>query len=164
MKRNFCFVMLLTIALLFGVGTVYAQSSGSFTYGTGNANTGLTGCALVTSSGAIKGGQQCSKFASAGNFACTLDSDCAAILGSNSGATCNNPTGATNAGTCVVPESTGDCIGSAKAGIKTNGGSGNVLVIRPSAVIGLLTDVTIGIKNTTTLIGSSSALAGIDFK
>jgi hypothetical protein len=52
---------------------------------------------------------------------------------------------------------TGDCIGSYSAGIKTNSGSGNVFVIRPSMVIGLLTDVTID-KTTQT----SSALAGVD--
>jgi hypothetical protein len=54
------------------------------------------------------------------------------------------------------------CNGSLKAGIKTNSGSGNVFVVRPSAVIGLLTDVTVG-KNGTVDIGTSSALAGVDF-
>ena len=142
-----------------------AQSSGSFTYGTGNAFTGTTGCVLM-SNGSIKGGQQCSVSSTSGtSFACTTDNDCLDILGSNSSATCNNPTGGTNTGTCQLPASGGTCIGSAKAGIKTNSGSGNVFLIRPSAVIGLLTDVTISSKNTSTSgISSSSALAGVDFR
>ena len=52
---------------------------------------------------------------------------------------------------------TGDCVGSYSAGIKTNSGSGNVFDIRPSMVIGLLTDVSI-----TKLQQTSSALAGVD--
>ena len=54
------------------------------------------------------------------------------------------------------------CAGSIQAGIKTNSGSGNVFLIRPSAVIGLLTDVTVSSKGTVS-IGTSSALAGVDF-
>jgi hypothetical protein len=140
----------------------FAQSSGSFSYGTGNASTGTTGCALVSSNGSISGGQQCSVASTAGiNLTCTVDADCLNVYGSNSGATCNDPTGVVGAGTCALPASTGDCIGSAKAGLKTSSGNGNVFVIRPSAVIGLLTDVTISSKQTT---ASSSALAGVDFK
>src|SRR5262249_60939881 len=98
-------------------------------------------------------------------FSCTTDADCLSIFGSNSGATRNNPTGGTNTGTCQLPASGGTCIGSAKAGIKTNSGNGNVFVIRPSAVIGLLTDVTVSSKNqSATGISSSSALAGVDFR
>ena len=52
---------------------------------------------------------------------------------------------------------TGDCVGSYSAGIKTNSGSGNVFDIRPSMVIGLLTDVSISKAQQT-----SSALAGVD--
>jgi len=37
----------------------------------------------------------------------------------------------------------------------------NIFVVRPSAVIGLLTDVTVNSKQT---VASSSALAGVDFK
>ena len=67
-----------------------AQTSGSFTYGTGNAFTGTTGCVLM-SNGSISGGQQCSVSSTSGtSFACTTDTDCLSILGSNSGATCNN--------------------------------------------------------------------------
>src|SRR5439155_903512 len=46
--------------------------------------------------------------------------------------------------------------------VLNNGGSGNIFLIRPSAVIGLLTDVTVG-KNSSIDIGTSSALAGVDF-
>jgi hypothetical protein len=49
--------------------------------------------------------------------------------------------------------------------MKTNSGSGNVFVVRPSAVIGLLTDVTVSSnqKGATTGTVSSSAFAGVDF-
>jgi len=186
MKRNFCFVMLLTIALLLGVGTVYAQSSGSFSYG----YTGTTHCVLNNDgTGTITGGQTCDQQAGP---SCTSDGDCASFSGQ---LLCINPTGTTNAGQCVnstsgascasdaactVPGQTcvkpvgggatgicgvvqnGACAGALQAGIKTNGGSGNIFLIRPSAVIGLLTDVTVG-RNGSINIGTSSALAGVDF-
>src|SRR5215831_18015819 len=54
----------------------------------------------------------------------------------------------------------------AVAGIKTSAGSGNIFDIRPSAVIGLLTDVTVSSKQSGSSTGavSSSALAGVDFQ
>src|SRR5262245_39902412 len=106
-------------------GVARAQSRGRFSYGTGN--TGTTGSVLM-SNGSISGGQQCS-VSSLGNtdFTCSTNTDCTNIFGSNSGATCN-------AGLCQLPPSAGDCIGTAKAGLKTNSGSGNVFDIRPSAV------------------------------
>ena len=160
MKRLLLFLVITVLA----PALAHSQSSGSFTYGTGNAFTGTTGCVML-SNGSITGGQQCSVSSTGGTpFACTVDADCLATYGSNSGATCNNPTGGTGTGTCQLPASGGTCIGSAKAGIKTSSGSGNVFVIRPSAVIGLLTDVTISSKNTTNGISSSSALAGVDFR
>lgn len=67
-----------------------------------------------------------------------------------------NPDGTS---TCSTPS--GTCNGHAVAGIKTSSGAGNIFVIRPSAVIGLLTDVTVSSKQT---VASSSALAGVDFK
>src|SRR5262249_47513798 len=82
---------------------------------------------------------------------CTTDADCDANF-------CANPTGGTNAGRCAV----GTCGGTVIAGIKTNAGSGNVFDIRPSAVIGLLTDVAVQ-KNISGTIGTSSAYAGVDF-
>jgi len=178
--------MLLTIALLLGVGTVYAQSSGSFSYG----YTGTTHCVLNNDgTGTITGGQTCDQQAGP---SCTSDGDCASFSGQ---LLCINPTGTTNAGQCVNSTSGASCASDAactvpgqscifpvgggatglcgkvqnkacngylQAGIKTNGGSGNLFVIRPSAVIGLLTDVTVSSKGTVS-IGTSSALAGVDF-
>lgn len=56
-------------------------------------------------------------------------------------------------------------MGNAVAGIKTSSGSGNLFVVRPSAVIGLLTDVTVSSNQKGSNAGSvsSSALAGVDF-
>jgi len=45
--------------------------------------------------------------------------------------------------------------------MKTSSGNGNVFVINPSAVVGLLTNVTISSKQTT---ASTSAQAGVDFQ
>lgn len=147
-----------------------AQSSGNFTYGT----TGNTmGCVLLQNGGLSGGTSNCSVSSGGGTFACTADSDCLSILGTNSGATCVN-------GFCQTPNAgTGGCIGSVEAGIKTSSGKGNVFVVRPSAVIGLLTDVTVGSREsgnggsgssggcfTSTLNGTictSTAAAGIDF-
>lgn len=103
MKRLFLFLA----AVLLIPALASAQSSGSFTYGTGNAFTGTTGCVLM-SNGSISGGQQCSVSSTGGtSFACTVDADCLSIYGSNSGATCNNPTGGTDTGTCQLPASAG---------------------------------------------------------
>ncbi|HYL37675.1 MAG TPA: hypothetical protein VEV17_17300 [Bryobacteraceae bacterium] len=140
-------------ALMLGLGawTAYAQSSGSFTYG----NTGGTHCVLNGNNGAITGGAICSSGADCtalgcspipapSGKACSVDSDCASGLCAS--------------GQCAV----GTCGGSIVAGIKTNSGSGNVFDIRPSAVIGLLTDVAVQ-KNSTINVGTSSAFAGVDF-
>jgi hypothetical protein len=56
-------------------------------------------------------------------------------------------------------------MGNAVAGIKTSSGNGNVFVVRPSAVVGLLTDVTVSSNQKGSAAGgvSSSALAGVDF-
>src|SRR5205823_11927906 len=77
------------------------------------------------------------------------------------GQTCVKPVGGGATGICGVVQN-GACAGALQAGIKTNGGSGNIFLIRPSAVIGLLTDVTVS-KSSTIDIGTSSALAGVDF-
>jgi hypothetical protein len=143
--------------LAFVTTIALAQSSGNFTYG----NTGGMHCILNKGNGAITGGATCSSGTDcsalgcspipATGGACTADTDCASNF-------CINPTGATGAGQCAV----GTCGGSINAGIKTNSGSGNVFLIRPSAVIGLLTDVAVQ-KNSTINIGTSSAFAGVDF-
>jgi len=113
-------------------GGALAQSSGNFTYG---SNGGTTHCVLE-SNGNITGGQICQED-------CTLQPD--------------GTVACTGAG-----QGSGLCVGSLAAGIKTSSGSGNVFVMRPSAVIGLLTDVSLT-KNSTGSIGTSSALAGVDF-
>ena len=112
----------------------------AFAQSSGNfsyASTGnnFVGCTLNTN-GAITGGFQCQQ-------SCTLNSD----------------------GTSSCTVATGQCMGNAVAGIKTSSGNGNVFVVRPSAVIGLLTDVTVSSnqKGSTTGGVSSSALAGVDF-
>ena len=53
---------------------------------------------------------------------------------------------------------TGVAVPSLKTTLKVSSGNGNVLVIRPSAVVGLLTDVTVNSKNST-----SSSQAGVTF-
>ena len=89
---------------------------------------------------------------------CTTDQDCLNFYWSNSGATCN-----TTLGQCILPTPNTDCGGNFYAGIKTSSGAGNVFVVRPSLVVGLLTDVTVSSKQvTTTGTVSSSALAGVN--
>ena len=136
--------------------SAFAQSSGNFTYSSsGNS----TGCMLL-SNGTFTPGQSNCVQASTGatGFVCNNTSDCLNIFGSNSGATCV-------AGQCVLPPANpAGCIGMGSATIKSSSGSGNVFVVRPSAEIGLLTDVTVGTKNEGGGgISSSSAEAGIDF-
>jgi hypothetical protein len=153
--------------MLFLLGTMllcsvvaFGQASGSFTYG----NTGGTHCVLNSSNGSIRGGATCATAAcpnglncsplptpSAGST-CTTDADCGGVAGA-----CVIPAGQAT-GTC----NNGTCGGSIIAGIKTNSGSGNVFDVRPSAVIGLLTDVSLQ-KNSSTSVGTSSAYAGVDF-
>lgn len=138
----------------------HAQSSGSFTYG----NTGGTHCVLNGQNGKITGGSICASGADCTALGCsplgvTTGSACTVNADCGTGATCNNPTGGQGAGTCSTE---GVCGGSIVAGIKTNSGSGNVFDVRPSAVIGLLTDVSLQ-KNSTIDVGTSSAYAGVDF-
>jgi len=153
MRRNFWFFI---VALLLCTGAAYAQSSGSFTYG----NTGGTHCVVNSGNGAITGGDICASGVNctalgcspvpALGGACTADSDCDSNY-------CVKAAGAST-GQCAV----GTCGGKVIAGIKTNSGSGNVFDIRPSAVIGLLTDVALQ-KSSTINVGTSSAFAGVDF-
>lgn len=95
----------------------------------------FVGCTL-NANGNISGGFQCVQ-------TCTLNPD----------------------GTSSCTSASGECMGTAVAGIKTNSGNGNVFVVRPSAVIGLLTDVTVSSNQKGSGSGavSSSALAGVDF-
>lgn len=98
-------------------------------------NTGGTHCVLNGGNGAITGGATCAQASVCGSTGCT-----------------------------IVPDpNQQNCAGSLAAGIKTNSGAGNVFVVEPSAVIGLLTNVTVQ-KNATVNIGTSSAYAGVDFE
>src|SRR6266571_864541 len=83
---------------------------------------------------------------SSGNFSygntgtthCVLNNGTGEITG---GDICSAHSGTT--GICGVTQPDQKCSGGLAAGIKTNGGSGNLFVIRPSAVVGLLTDLTV---------------------
>lgn len=144
------------IVMAYGATLAVAQSSGNFSYG----NTGGLHCELTRSNGAITGGATCSSGTNCTDLGCTpipavggtctTDSDCPSNF-------CDNPTGGSGAGQCANV-----CAGTINAGIKTSSGNGNVFVIRPSAVIGLLTDVSVQ-KNKDVAEGTSSAYAGVDF-
>jgi len=124
--------VIVVAVLTFATALAVAQSSGNFTYG---SNAGSTHCVL-NSNGSITGGQICQQN-------CTLNADgTISCTGDGNGS--------------------GLCAGGFAVGIKTNSGNGNVFVLRPSAVIGLLTDVSL-VKNNVADIGTSSALAGVDF-
>src|SRR5712691_7663681 len=104
-------IAVLAVAVLCFAASAFAQSSGSFSYGTGNNFTGTTGCMLVSNSGDISGGQQCSQSSlDSSSFTCSTNADCTAIFGSNSGATCNLNI-ATGISSCALPPAAGDCIG-----------------------------------------------------
>jgi hypothetical protein len=96
-----------------------------------------------------------------GTTACVMDSG-GSITG---GQTCQMSCSVDASGNSTCTQQTGICIGNAIAGIKTSSGSGNVFVVRPSAVVGLLTDVTVSSKQSGSSTGavSSSALAGANF-
>jgi hypothetical protein len=125
--------------MLFLAGAALLCTTVAFAQSSGNftygTGGGTTAC-VMDSNGNITGGQTC-------QMSCTID--------------------ATGNSTCSTQ--TGTCIGNAIAGIKTSSGNGNVFVVRPSAVIGLLTDVTVSSnqKGSSTGAVSSSALAGANF-
>ncbi len=178
-------VLLILAVVVIVPALAKGQSSGNFSYG----NTGTTHCVLNNDgTGTIAGGDMCSQQTGA---SCTINTDCSAgtfcfnptggklagqCVNSTSGGSCMSNADCTVTGqTCILPVanpvppgicgvvSNGACAGSLEAGIKTSSGSGNVFLVRPSAVIGLLTDVTVA-KNASIDIGTSSALAGVDFK
>jgi len=129
-------IAVLAMAMLSFAASAFAQSSGNFSYSTTGNGENPIACTM-DSGGKISGGFTCQSN-------CTIDV--------NGVSTC-------------VPQS-GQCIGNAVAGIKTSSGNGNVFVVRPSAVIGLLTDVTVSSnqKGSSTGAVSSSALAGVNFQ
>jgi hypothetical protein len=113
------------IAVVAFITTVaFAQSSGNFTYGSNGASTHC----VLKSNGSIEGGQTCQEN-------CTVQPDGSVVC---------------------AGDGQGDnlCAGGFAVGIKTNSGSGNVFDIRPSAVVGLLTDVSLQ-KSSTTSVGTS---------
>ena len=120
---------------------IFLCTTVAFTQSSGNFSYGTspqdqTGCVLE-SNGNISGGEQC-------KMSCTIDA---------------------NGNSACTPAS-GTCMDHAVAGIKTSAGAGNIFLIRPSAVIGLLTDVTVSSKQSGSSTGavSSSSLAGVDFQ
>jgi hypothetical protein len=128
------------LTVVFATAACLAISCLGFSQSSGNFSYGTspqneTAC-VMDSGGTITGGETC-------EMNCTIDA-----LG--------NSTCTTQSGTCG---------GNILAGIKTSSGAGNVFVIRPSAVIGLLTDVTVSSKQAGSATGtvSSSALAGAAF-
>jgi len=170
MRKLWAILASATFAILMVGSFAFAQSSGSFNY-----STGPTACVLNGSNGSITGGVQCGPISS-GGAACTISSNCGSATQTcqgavacsaadttpclASGTTCDTVNGfCEDTGICSGTASA-SCIGSTNVAIKTNSGNGNVFVVRPSAVIGLLTDVTINSKQTT---ASSSAFAGVDF-
>ncbi len=111
-----------------------AKGQSSGNFSYGTTGNNFVGCTL-NNGGSISGGYQCQS-------SCTLNPD----------------------GTSTCTAQSGDCMGNAVAGIKTSSGSGNIFVIRPSAVIGLLTNVSVSSKQAANNgVVSSSALAGVDF-
>jgi hypothetical protein len=103
-------------------------------------------------------------YGNTGGLHCVVNSGNGAITG---GATCSSGTDCTALGCTPIPAAGGICGGTINAGIKTNTGRGNVFVIRPSAVIGLLTDVAVqrgeDDNGNPINVGTSSAFAGVDF-
>jgi hypothetical protein len=113
---------------------VMAYAQSSGNFSYDSTGANYVGCTLMQG-GAITGGFQCQS-------QCTLNAD----------------------GTSTCTPKSGQCGGIGVAGIKTSSGSGNVLVVRPSAVVGLLTDVTVSSKQAANNgVVSSSALAGVNF-
>lgn len=188
--RKLRFVLMAT-AVLACSSLAFGQSSGNFTYGsnsqsercvlnnngTGKISGGQTcslsiGSACTTTANCPAGtGEICVNPDAGGGAgicangdssqtACSTNADCTTAPST----TCFNQTGVAGAGVCVDLSATANnvCIGGFSVGIKTSSGKGNVFVVRPSAVIGLLTDVTVG-KNSAIDVGTSSALAGVDF-
>jgi len=130
-------ISVLAVTILIAtLGSGIAFAQSSGNFSYGTSPQNETAC-VMDNNGVISGGETCEE-------SCTIDS--------------------TGVSTCTQPS--GTCMGHAVAGIKTSAGAGNIFVVRPSAVIGLLTDVTVSSKQAGSSTGavSSSALAGVDFK
>jgi hypothetical protein len=94
---------------------------------------------------------------SSGNFTYSSSGNTVNCQLADNGTISGGYTCAASGGTLPTPTSGAQCLGSFKTSIKTSSGAGNLLDIRPSMVIGLLTDVSI-----TKETQSSSALAGVN--
>jgi hypothetical protein len=94
---------------------------------------------------------------SSGNFTYSSTGNTVNCQLSDTGTVSGGYTCASAGGTLPVPANNGLCLGSFKTSIKTSSGAGNLFDIRPSMVIGLLTDVSI-----TKETQASSALAGVN--
>jgi len=167
-------ILFLVGATLLCTTLSFAQSSGSFNYNLANAT---TACTINSGTGAISGGVDCGPISSGGT-ACTTSSNCV------SGQTCsgqvacsllNNPCTALGEACDLVDgycTDSGICSGTAKkictgmtdVTIKTSSGNDNVFLVRPAAVVALLTDVTVNSKQNPGGIVSSSAYSGVDFQ
>jgi len=189
MRRIYGFLTAAAFVGILFAANAFAQSSGSFNY----SSAANTACVLNNdNTGTISGGVTCGPLSTTGG-ACTINSDC---TGTGPGATCVGTIPCTmnsqcpktltgGSGTCDTAGGVDVCVGSGTCGstctgagcgancvgstdvtIKTSSGSDNVFVVRPSAVVGLLTDVTVSSKQISTASGStsSSALAGVDFQ
>ena len=129
-------VVFAVTVLIATLGSGIAFGQSSGNFSYGTSPQNEVACTL-DNSGAISGGEQCVQ-------SCNIDAN----------------------GVSSCTPATGVCGGHAVAGIKTSSGTGNIFLVRPSAVIGLLTDVTVSSKQSGSNTGavSSSALAGVDFK
>lgn len=177
------------LVLALAAAPAMAQSSGSFQYSAA-AN---TACVLNGKTGAITGGVQCSAQTTgpcstnadctnsgstpgttcSGAIACLVNTDCPTDAQGNQISCVNNVCQDTGECTFACGQTgepacnpAANCIGSTGVAIKTSSGSGNVFLVRPSAVVGLLTDVTVSSKQFNSVSGSStsSAYAGVDFQ
>ncbi|HMB84699.1 MAG TPA: hypothetical protein VKI40_11690 [Terriglobales bacterium] len=125
-----------TVIAVLAFVTTMAFAQSSGNFSYGTSPQNDVACS-IDQNGAMSGTEQCQE-------SCTIDTS----------------------GNSTCTAASGTCNGHAVAGIKTSSGAGNIFVIRPSAVIGLLTDVTVSSKQAGSSTGavSSSALAGVDFK
>lgn len=94
---------------------------------------------------------------SSGNFTYSSTGNTVNCQLADNGTISGGYTCAASGGTLPAPANGAQCLGSFTTSIKTSSGAGNLLDIRPSMVVGLLTDVSIT-KDTQ----ASSALAGVD--
>ena len=94
---------------------------------------------------------------SSGNFTYSSTGNTVNCQLADNGTVSGGYTCASSGGGLPTPGNNGQCLGAFSTSIKTSSGAGNLFDIRPSMVIGLLTDVSIN-----KVTQSSSALAGVD--